>query len=66
MKIKQQSSIHKFLIQQYGSQKGNVYFSRQEKQLQSAINKTNGKSKSQVKTLMHTILPRIALYDVLR
>jgi hypothetical protein len=34
-----------------GSQKGNVYFSRQEEQLQSAINKTNGKSKSQVKTL---------------
>jgi hypothetical protein len=65
MKIKQQSAIHKFLIQQYGSQKGNVYFSRQEKQLQSAINKTNGKSKSQVKTLTNTILPRIALYDVL-
>jgi hypothetical protein len=65
MKIKQQSSIHKFLIQQYGTQKGNVYFSRQEEELQSAINKTNGKSKSQVKTLTHTILPRIALYDVL-
>jgi hypothetical protein len=65
MKIKQQSAIHRFLIQQYGAQKGNVYFSRQEKQLQSAINKTNGKSKSQVKTLTNTILPRIALYDVL-
>jgi hypothetical protein len=39
MKIIQQSAINKFLIQQYGSQKGSQYFSKQEQQLQIAINK---------------------------
>jgi hypothetical protein len=66
MKIKQQSAINKFLIQQYGDQKGSQYFLKQEQQLKSDINKINGKSKNQIKTLTNTILPRIALYNTLK
>lgn len=63
MKIKQQPTIKRFLIQEFGEQKGLLYFDKQELFLQNAINKTEGKSKSQFKTLAQTILPRIALYQ---
>jgi hypothetical protein len=66
MKIRQQSAINQFLIRQYGEQKGNQYFYKQEQQLQRDINKINGKSKNQIKMLVNTILPRIALYNMLK
>jgi hypothetical protein len=65
MKIKQQSAIKQFLIQEFGEQKGLHYFEKQESFLQEIINTTKGKSKSQIKTLTNTILPRIALYRIL-
>jgi hypothetical protein len=66
MKPKQQSKIKNFLKEKYGSQKGMQYFEEQEKELVSALEKFSGKSKSQIKTLKNTILPRIALYKVLK
>ena len=65
MKIKQQSAIRRFLVHEFGEQKGLLYFEKQELVLQNIINSTKGKSKSQLKTLRNTILPRIALYRVL-
>lgn len=62
MKIKQQSAIKRFLIQEFGEQKGLTYFAKQELYLRNIINATKGRSKSQFKTLTKTILPRIALY----
>lgn len=65
MKIKQQSAIKRFLVGEFGEQKGLLYFAKQELFLQELINTTKGKSKSQFKTLTKTILPRIALYRIL-
>lgn len=65
MKIKQQSAIKRFLIQEFGEQKGLTYFAKQELYLRNIINATKGRSKSQFKTLTKTILPRIALYRIL-
>ena len=65
MKIKQQSAIKQFLVQEFGEQKGLLYFGKQELFLQNIINTTKGKSKNQFKTLTKTILPRIALYRIL-
>lgn len=65
MKIKQQSTIEQFLVQEFGEEKGLFYFEKQELLLQNIINTTKGKSKSQFKTLTKTILPRIALYQIL-
>lgn len=65
MKTKQQSEIKQFLVQEFGEQKGLLYFEKQELFLQHIIGTTKGKSKSQFKTLKKTILPRIALYRIL-
>lgn len=65
MKIKQQSAIKQFLIREFGEEKGLHYFEKQESFLQEIINTTKGRSKSQMKTLTNTILPRIALYRIL-
>lgn len=65
MKVKQQAAIKKFLIQEFGEQKGLVYFEKQESFLRNAISGTKGKSKRQFKMLAQTILPRIALYRAL-
>ena len=65
MKIKQQKLIQNYLIEEFGTSKGNALFDKQEKQLYEIIEKTKGKTKNQMKTLIQTILPRIALYKVL-
>lgn len=61
MKIKQQKLIQNYLIEEFGTSKGNALFDKQEKQLYEIIEKTKGKTKNQMKTLIQTILPRIAL-----
>ena len=43
MKIKQQSEIKRFLVQEFGEQKGLLYFGKQELFLQNIINTTKGK-----------------------
>lgn len=65
MKIKQQKQIKKFLVEEFGTNKGNTIFSKQEEILNEIIKNIKGKSKNQQKTLIQTILPRIALYKAM-
>lgn len=65
MKIKQQKQIKNFLIEEFGIDKGNIIFSNQEEILNEIIKNIKGKSKNQQKTLIQTILPRIALYKAM-
>ena len=62
MKIKQQRQIKAFLIEEFGKDRGSALFDEQEKALNTIIKNTKNKSKNQMKTLISTILPRIALY----
>lgn len=66
MKIKQQQQIKAYLIEELGADKGNALFEKQEKQLDALIKNTTGKTENQMKTLIQTILPRIALYKVMQ
>lgn len=65
MKIKQQKQIKAFLIEEFGNKKGCAVSDRQEKMLDTLIQNTKNKSENQMKTLVQTILPRIALYKCL-
>lgn len=65
MKIKQQKQIKTFLVEEFGVEKGNALFDRDEKILSTIIENIKNKSKNQTKTLVQTILPRIALYKAL-
>lgn len=65
MKIKQQKQIKVFLNEEFGKDRGNALFDRQEKSLSTLIENTQNKSENQMKTLAQTILPRIALYKTL-
>lgn len=65
MKIKQQKQIKDFLIEEFGIDKGNIVFSKQEEILNEIIKNVKEKSKNQRKTLIETILPRIALYKTM-
>lgn len=65
MKIKQQQQIRAFLTETFGSTRGEALSDRQEKLLGALIVRTEGRSKSQMKTLVQTILPRVALYQAL-
>jgi len=65
MKIKQQKQIHLFLIEEWKEKKGNQLFEKQKEKLDFLIKNTKNKSKNQMKTMVQTILPRIALYKVL-
>lgn len=62
--MKQQKQIQKFLIQEFGKENGIKLFEKQENLLQELIAKTKDKSKNQMKTMVQTLLPRIALYKV--
>lgn len=63
--IKQQKQIKAFLVEEFGKEKGNVLFDRQEKTLDTLIENSINKSKNQMKTLVQTILPRIAMHKIL-
>ena len=65
MNIKQQKQIKIFLIEEFGANNGNQLFNKQEIILNELIKNTKDKSENQTKTLIQTILPRIALYKVL-
>ena len=66
MQSKQQKQIKVFLIQTFGGSRGGSLFSQQEKMLDRLIKTAANRSKNQMKTLVQTILPRIALYKVLQ
>lgn len=65
MKIKQEKQIKEFLIEEFGIDKGNTVFTYQQEILNEIIENIQGKSKNQRKTLIETILPRIALYKAM-
>ncbi len=65
MNIKQQKQIKAFLLKEFGNEKGSALFDRQDKMLETLIKNTTNKSKNQMKTLVQTILPRIALYKTM-
>ena len=65
MNIKQQKMIKTFLIEEFGVDNGKELFNKQEIMLNELIKNTKNKSENQMKTLVQTILPRIALYKVL-
>ena len=65
MKIKQQKQIQAFLIENFGAEKGTALCNRQKKALHALLKTAENKPKAQRKTLMQTILPRIALYQAL-
>ena len=64
MNIKQQKQIKTFLIEEFGVDNGKELFNKQEIMLNELIKNTKNKSENQMKTLVQTILPRIALYKV--
>ena len=65
MNIKQQKQIKAFLTEEFGVDKENELFNKQETILIELIKNTKNKSKNQMKTLIQTILPRIALYKAM-
>lgn len=62
MKIKQQNQIKEFLNEEFGADNGKELFDKQEIILNKLIENTKNKSENQMKELIQTILPRIALY----
>ena len=62
MKIKQQKQIKAFLAESFGNDRGGKLFEMQDKALGEINGNTKGKTENQMKTLIQTILPRIALY----
>ena len=66
MKIKQQKQIKEFLTESFGNDRGGKLFEMQDKALGDIIGNTKGKTENQMKTLIQTILPRIALYKSLQ
>ena len=65
MTIKQQRDIEEFLVERLGCEEGAALFAEQARLLSELIAGTSGKSKSQMKELEQTILPRVALYKAL-
>lgn len=55
-----------FLLSEFGSEKGSSLYRLQQGRLNTLIDNIHDKSKSQTKTLTNTILPRVALYQVLK
>lgn len=62
MIIKQQKQIKAFLAESFGNDRGEKLFEMHDKALGDIIGNTKGKTENQMKTLIQTILPRIALY----
>lgn len=65
VKIKQQKQIKAFLTKEFGEDRGSTLFDRQERKLAILIEHIGSQSEQQKKTLLQTILPRIALYQAL-
>lgn len=65
VKIKQQKQIKAFLTKEFGEDRGSTLFDRQERKLAILIERIGSQSENQKRTLVQTILPRIALYQAL-
>ncbi|MGN0666887.1 MAG: L-2-amino-thiazoline-4-carboxylic acid hydrolase [Huintestinicola sp.] len=64
--MKQQKQIHNWLVKELGKTSGERIADSQKQFYQRCVSSTSGKSKSQMKTLRDTVLPRIALYKALQ
>lgn len=53
------------MLDEFGAESGAKLYEEQEKTLAVLIGNTKNKSKNQMKTLIQTILPRVALYKAL-
>ncbi len=58
--------MYDFLVDKFGESRGKEIYSKQQTRLEELLGNTVGKSKNQMKTLRVTIMPRIALYQVLQ
>lgn len=65
MKIEQLNQIKEFLNKEFGADKGQELFNKQEIILDEIIKNIKDKSENQRRTLIQTILPRIALYKAM-
>ncbi|MCM1299331.1 MAG: L-2-amino-thiazoline-4-carboxylic acid hydrolase [Firmicutes bacterium] len=65
MKNKRQAEINAFFVGEFEEEKGRLLFKKQEALFHTLMERTKGKSKSQMKTLTQTIMPVIAMYLVL-
>lgn len=65
MNIKQQKQIKAFLVEKFGTDRGGALLDGQEETLRALIENAGNKSKNQMKTLVQTFFPRIALYKIL-
>ena len=61
-KIKQQKQIKHFFMDEFGKEKGRLLFDKESTTLSFIIEQITEKTKNQIKTLIQTILPRIAMY----
>ena len=66
MRIRQQKQIGMYLAESIDGVRLSQIFARQEEILQEIIRNTQNRSKNQRKTLVQTILPRIALYKAMQ
>lgn len=66
MDIKQQKQIKSYLTAELGEENGNSLFDSQSEILNTIIESIKGKTENQMKMLIGTILPRIALYKALQ
>ena len=66
MNTKRQKQIRAFLVKEFGESRGSKLFDMQAETLRALIQRQQGKSKSQMKTLSGTILPTVALYKALQ
>ena len=58
--------MQQFLIKEFGQNSGQQIYALQERNLQTILGLTTGKSNHQMVTLTKTILPRISLYKALQ
>ena len=61
MKIQQQNHIKAFLNEEFGKDRAAVLFDMQRKMLGTLAKNAENKSKNQMKMLVRTIFPRIAI-----
>lgn len=58
--------MESFLTDKFGESHGKDIYKKTQNRLKRLLANTQGKSKTQTKTLRNTILPRVALYQVLQ
>lgn len=58
--------MEKFLLDIFGENYGTELYRKMLERLETLLTNTQGKSQTQMKTLKNTIMPRIALYQILK